>query len=258
MTDLSIPRFKDDESLHQEELPQSVAESLRLDPSSTTKNYESHHRAIDYLLTNREEMVATIKEQGIVITELRGTVVQQGIVISQQGIVITQQGLLITELQGEFGHVKDKFDQMEKRDVRITVREAMTLLELEMCKEMFTNTDVSKTPIKKNFLFTAKYIYSCLIPQVVDARTACMERYNLLENHIFAIVHLNNSGTKECHFKHPVLLRTDWNVLMTDLSEPEDLTTHLALLDLLEIYRPVSEDGKWPLKVVRRVQLGLA
>ena len=52
------------------------------------------------MLTNREEMVATIKEQGIVITELRGTVAQQGIVISQQGIVITQQGLLITELQG--------------------------------------------------------------------------------------------------------------------------------------------------------------
>ena len=167
--------------MHQEGRLQSVVEmteNLRLDVSSNKRNIDNlHQRAIavrterDGMVTTLTELNGTIAQQGVTITELNGTITQQGVTITelngsitQQGVTITQQGVTITELNGtitelngtitqqgvtiteltgtvdylkgreiankierdgDMKRVQDKFDAIEKRDVPITIREAM-------------------------------------------------------------------------------------------------------------------------------------
>jgi uncharacterized coiled-coil protein SlyX len=211
----------------------------------------------------------TITELNGTITELNGTITQQGLTIAQQGVTITelngtitQQGLTITELtgtvhylkgreiankierDGDMKRVQDKFDAIEKRDVPITIREAMVLLEREMSIDMFNTNTVSKNTIKKCFLFSAKNIVQCQVPEVITARNAYLKRHNLSDDHLYSIAPLKEKGNIECHENRPVLTRQEWNDVMAGMGDDEDLQMRLELLNLLEHYRPVSTDGK--------------
>ena len=303
--------------MHQEGRLQSVVEmteSLRLDVSSNKRNIDNlFKRAFadrterDGMVTTLTELNGTIAQQGVTITELNGTITQQGVTITelngsitQQGVTITQQGVTITELNGtitelngtitqqgvtitelngtitqqgvtiteltgtvdylkgreiankierdgDMKRVQDKFDAIEKRDVPITIREAMVLLEREMSIDMFSTNTVSKNTIKKCFLFSAKNIVQCQVPEVIIARNAYLKRHNLSDDHLYSIAPLKEKGNIECHVNRPVLTRQEWNDVMAGMGDDEDLQMRLELLKLLEHYRPVSTDGKWNL-----------
>jgi uncharacterized coiled-coil protein SlyX len=309
MINQSIPRSEDEESLHQEGRLQSVAvmtENLRLDISSMQRNIDNlFKRAFadrterDGMVTTLTELNGTIAQQGVTITELNGTITQQGLTIAQHGVTITelngtitelngtisqqgvtitelngtitQQGLTITELtgtvdylkgreiankierDGDMKRVQDKFDAIEKRDVPITILEAMVLLEREMSIDMFSTNTVSKNTIKKCFLFSAKNIVQCQVPEVITARNAYLKRHNLSDDHLYSIAPLKEKGNIECHENRPVLTRQEWNDIMAGMGDDEDLQMRLELLNLLEHYRPVSTDGKWNLAQLPKI-----
>jgi hypothetical protein len=150
-------------------------------------------------------------------------------------------------LKDDLKLLQDKFDAMEKRDLPITIREAMVLLETEISKDMFISGTVSKSMIKKNFLYSAKNIVQSTIPEVITARNDYLKRHNLSDDHLFCIAPLKDKGNTECHHNRPVLTRCEWNDLMTNVGDDEDLQTRMQILNLLEHYRPVSSDGKWNL-----------
>ena len=137
----------------------------------------------------------------------------------------------------------DKLDAIMKRAMPISIWEAMVLLEIEMCKDIFSTETVSKDTIKRHFLYSAKNIVQCAIPEVVTARMDYLARHNLTDDHLFCIAQLKEMGNMGCH--HPlVLTRREWNDLITNMSDDEDLQAHMELLNLLEHYRPVSMDSK--------------
>ena len=84
-----------------------MTESLRLDVSSNKRNIDNlFKRAFadrterDGMVTTLTELNGTIAQQGVTITELNGTITQQGLTIAQHGVTIAQHGVTITELNG--------------------------------------------------------------------------------------------------------------------------------------------------------------
>lgn len=138
----------------------------------------------------------------------------------------------------------DKLDAIMKRAMPISIWEAMVLLEIEMCKDMFSTETVSKDTIRRHFLYSAKSIVQCAIPEVVTARMDYLARHNLRDDHLFCIAQLKKKGKTGCDHYRLVLTRRKWNVLITKMSDDEDQQTHMELLNLLEHYRPVSMDSK--------------
>lgn len=64
---------------------------------------------------------------------------------------------------------------------------------------------LSKCNSGSNFLYTAKNIVQCTIPEVVTARIDYLKRHNLSDDHLFSIAPLKEKGNIECHENRPVL-----------------------------------------------------
>jgi hypothetical protein len=71
------------------------------------------------------------------------------------------------------------------------------------------------------FLYSAKDIVQCAIPEVVTASTDYLTRHNLRDDHLFCIAALK--GKIECHYNRFLLTRRELNDFISNMSDDEDL-----------------------------------
>jgi hypothetical protein len=83
-----------------------------------------------------QEQDVIIQEQGVKIQEQDVIIKEQGVIIKEQGIKIQEQDVIIKEQGIKITNLENDVKELKERDIPITIREAMSILENHVMVEI--------------------------------------------------------------------------------------------------------------------------
>jgi DNA repair exonuclease SbcCD ATPase subunit len=144
--------------------------------------------------------------------------------------------------QEQIDNLNKKIEQLEIRDLPITIREGFVSLEKYIMLEICGSKNKARSFHDVKELFNSKdslYQQKC---------TDYLINHDITQDHIFIISELKDKENKSAHAIRPVMKRNEWDQLAIQmLDDPldfDDIALTKDLLKLMESYK-VGSDNMW-------------
>lgn len=154
---------------------------------------------------------------------------------------VKQQDNIIADMKNDIGKLNQAITELKSRDEPITVREGITALEQQMMVEI-TGSKKKTRPfygildLAKDKHYKINY-------------NNYLQKYNITQDHIDLLVSLKKEGNKAAHCDRPVLMRNEWDGLVTsmldDPTDVDDVKMVKELLVVADTYNKVMPNGEW-------------
>lgn len=145
--------------------------------------------------------------------------------------------------QEQFDILSKKIEELEKRDMPITVREGFIALEKHIMLE------ICGSKSKARSFHDVKELFNSKEPSYQQKCSDYLTKYGITVDHIFIIAEIKDKGNKSAHDYRPDMKRIEWDnmaiLMLDDPNDKDDVALTKDLLILMEKYIKVGSDGVW-------------
>lgn len=189
--------------------------------------YYDNERLLKETIKNNEQTIEQLKKENVMLKIELAQLKQK---IQEQDVIIKEQNIKITKLEQDVKELKE-------RDIPITIREAMTILENHAMIEIVGS--------KRQ----ANRYYGLSDLSSRDAFKLIYEKFlitnSISQDHIDLMLEFKKEGNKYAHSYRPSYNKDEWrDLLINSLDDPQnqqDIKMIDDILVLMEKYNPIGD-----------------